>query len=493
MLITTSLTGDLLAVFLTLVLIIVTYCKWSYQYWERKHLPYLEPQIPFGNVGDSIKEMKHNGWKHGGLYVFTEPNYMVLDLEYVKNIMTKDFQYFVDRSTYYNKKEDPLNAHLLNLGGTKWRNLRTKLTPTFTSGKMKMMFQTLADCQTGLLKRMEKERLTRQPIDIKEVLACFTTEIIGSCAFGLNCKAFEDENSPFRVYGRKVFATSKLQRLKRTIATIFPTLGYLFNISITPKDITNFYLNVVKDTVEYREKNNYNRNDFMQLLIDLKNNKLEGGTSNGGFTLKEVAAQSFVFFLAGFETSSTLMTFALYELARHQEIQDIVREEINEVLRKHNGNVTYDSINDMKYLSQVIDETLRLYPPASLVNRKCIKDYQVPDCDLVIEKGTTVLIPIMGIHYDKDYYPDPEKFDPERFTEENKNARHNYAHIPFGEGPRICIGMRFGLMQTKVGLSCLLKHYKFTVNKRTQEPLKMQPSPLILSAEGEIWLDAEKL
>jgi cytochrome P450 family 6 len=81
-----------------------------------------------------------------------------------------------------------------------------------------------------------------------------------------------------------------------------------------------------------------------------------------------------------------------------------------------------------------------MHPPATQTNRKCLEDYKIPGQDVIIEKGTTVIIPIMGIHYDKEYYPEPEKFDPERFTDENKRLRHNFAHIPFGEGPRNCIG-----------------------------------------------------
>nr|XP_008200098.2 PREDICTED: probable cytochrome P450 6a23 [Tribolium castaneum] len=275
----------------------------------------------------------------------------------------------------------------------------------------------------------------------------------------------------------------------------FPDLARFLKVRAFPKDIGDFFLKVVKDTVNYREKNNFTRKDFMQLLIDLKNNKLVGeeGKSERGLTIEEVAAQSFVFFLAGFETSSTTMTFALYEMAKHQDIQAKVREEIDTVLKKHDGKITYEAIQEMKYMGQVIDETLRKYPPVPFLTRQCVKDYKIPNEDVTIEKGTTVIIPVLGIHYDKDIYPDPEKFDPERFTEENKNARHNYSHIPFGEGPRICIGMRFGLMQSKVGLTSLLKKYKFTVNKKTQEPIKFQVNPFILAAEGEIWLSAEKI
>jgi cytochrome P450 family 6 len=142
---------------------------------------------------------------------------------------------------------------------------------------------------------------------------------------------------------------------------------------------------------------------------------------------------------------------------------------------------------------RIVAETLRKYPPVPFLTRECVKDYKIPDENIIIEKGTTVVLSVLGIHYDEEYYPDPEKFDPERFTEENKNLRHHYSHIPFGEGPRLCIGMRFGLMQTKVGLTSLLKKYKFTVNRKTIEPLKMQVNSFVLAVEGEIWLDAQKI
>lgn len=116
---------------------------------------------------------------------------------------------------------------------------------------------------------------------------------------------------------------------------------------MNPEEET-FFLNMVGDTVEYRKKNNYVRNDFMQLLIDLHND-------NPDFTREQIAAQAFLFFVAGFETSSTTMSFALYELAVNGKIQEKAREEIQKVLEKHNGELTYDALQDMKYLGQIID------------------------------------------------------------------------------------------------------------------------------------------
>lgn len=86
-------------------------------------------------------------------------------------------------------------------------------------------------------------------------------------------------------------------------------------------------------------------------------------------------------------------------------------------------------------------ESLRKYPPAPFITRECVEDYKVPNTDVTIEKGIVVLIPVQNIHYNGDIYENPEVFDPERFNAKNKQGRHQYAHIPFGEGPRICIGL----------------------------------------------------
>ncbi|XP_044261778.1 probable cytochrome P450 6a13 [Tribolium madens] len=506
MFVANSLLGDLIAVFITVGVLITLYFKWTYQYWARRNVPQLEPRIPFGNITESMRgrefvgvtfkkiyqKMKSQKYRHGGIYIFTQPSYFPIDLDYIRNILTKDFQYFVDRPFYVNEK-DPLQAHLLNLSGTRWRNMRSKLTPTFTSGKMKMMFQIMAESQSDLFRRTDKEVKSLEPINIKEILACFTTNIIGSCAFGLDCKALEDENSPFREFGKRIFKTTVFQRFKRTFAATFPDFARFLRLSSGRKENAKFIMDMVESTIDYREKNNYSRNDFMQLMIDLKNNKPKGDHDGKPLTLDEVASQAIVFFAAGFETSSTLMTFAFYELAKNPDIQTKLREEINSVLAKYNNEISYDAIQDMKYLNQVVDETLRLHPPAAQTSRRCIKDYKIPDQDVVIKKGTSVTISILGIHHDPEYYPDPEKFDPERFTEENKSLRHNYAFLPFGEGPRNCIGMRFGLLQSKMGLVALIKNYKFTVNKKTKEPITYQPAHVVLAAQGEIWLNAQKI
>lgn len=145
--------------------------------------------------------MNSKGCKHGGLYITLSPTSLIVDLDYLKNIMARDFHYFDDRGKYYNKKTNPLSARLFAIGGLKWRHLWTKFNPTFTSGKIKMMFQTLVNCVPNLLEKMDSDRGKGIPINIKGT----TTDVIGFCAFGLDCSSYKDENSPFKWYSRRYF------------------------------------------------------------------------------------------------------------------------------------------------------------------------------------------------------------------------------------------------------------------------------------------------
>lgn len=304
----------------------------------------LAPGLLIKSYYDRLKE---NGHRFGGIYNVFNPTLLWIDLELIKNVMMRDFQHFTDRGLFFNQKKDPLSGHLFNLEGKAWKNMRTKLTPTFTSGKMKMMFTTLVACSEGLVKKMDEFADGGEAIDVKEVLGCYTTDIIGSCAFGIECNSFNEETSTFRHYGRKIFETSFIRIASILAIFAFPKFASILGLSVTDKSVRRFFLGAVKETVEYREKNHVIRKDFLQLLLDLR-------AQDDGLTIEEIAAQCFVFFVAGFETSSTTMTFALYELARHKDIQTNVRKEIETVLAKYDGQITYEAIQSMKYLDQVI-------------------------------------------------------------------------------------------------------------------------------------------
>ncbi|XP_044255035.1 probable cytochrome P450 6a23 [Tribolium madens] len=517
-LLSTSVMYDVVAIFTTLTIGVILFFNWKYKYWVNVGLPIFQPTFLLGNTKEVMlgrltfgeqfqifyNKFKANGFKHGGVYLCLQQFYIPVDPGIIKCIMQSDFHHFMNHGNYVDEDSDPLNGHLFNLEDAKWKNMRVKLTPTFTSGKMKMMFQTLVDCTTSLKDIIDETAKNHTPIEIKDILARFTTDIIGSVAFGLNCNSLKNPDDLFRKYGKRIFEVEVIERIKFLMMLLFPEkLLRKFKLRVTKQEVEDFFMKVIRDTVDYREKNNIYRKDFLHLLIQLKNRGTvsddssltndQQKTDEKGLTMNELAAQAFVFFLAGFETSSTTMTFALYEIANNPHIQEKLREEVNTVLKKHNDELTYDAMMEMTYMEKNIYETLRKYPPLPVLTRKCNKDYTIPNTSIQLKKGDMVGISALGLHKDPDYYPDPEKFDPERFSEENKSKRPDFTWIPFGEGPRLCIGMRFGLLQTKVGLTTILKNYKIKLNSKTKVPLIMDKKSFISSAEGGVWLDVDKL
>ena len=433
----------------------------AYKYWARKGVPTIKPKFPLGNtntllpqgfsVGPVSKtfydELKREGHKFGGVYLVTTPNLVVVDPDYVRDILSKDFQYFADRGFYHNKKTDPLIANLFVIDSDDWKNLRVKLTSTFTSGKMKTMFHSVVECANYMKEAMVKS--IGQDIDMKETVGRYTTDVIGTCAFGIECNSFKHPDAEFRAMGRELFTFNFRRAIKSFIAINFPKLAMQLSLRISVEKVGNFFRKVVTDTVKLRQEENIHRNDFLQLLINLQ--------ESTNFTHDEMTAQVISFFIAGFETSATTMNFGLYELARNPDIQKKLREEICQVLDKHDNKLTYESLSEMKYLAQVLDgeychfwrkiakklfftETLRMYPPLPTLNRRCTKDYTLRDTNVVLEKGTRVLISALGLQMDPEFYPNPKKFDPDRFSEESKKMRHPFVYLPFGDGPRNCIG-----------------------------------------------------
>ncbi|XP_058449379.1 uncharacterized protein LOC131429329 [Malaya genurostris] len=491
---------------ITVISLAIWYVRKKFSYWESRDVPFIKPRFPFGNlqaIGRRVhssqlmtrfyREMKG---KHpfGGIFFFTNPVALALDLEFVKNVLVRDFQYFHDRGMYYNEKDDPISGHLFNIEGTKWTNLRKKLIPTFSSGKMKMMCPTIVTVAERFRDCVEKSIGMHSEVEMKDLLARFTTDVIGTCAFGIDCNSLNDPDAEFRKMGKKVFELPSGRILKFFFMATFKELAKKVHIKGTEDDVSAFFFKVVQETIEYREKNNVQRNDFMNLLIQLKQKGEldESGENVGTLSLNEVVAQAFVFFLGGFETSSTTMSYCLYELSLNEDIQDKARQCVKDAVAKH-GGLNYDAVMDMDYIEQCINESLRKYPPGANLIRSVTKDYLVPDTDTIFKKGMSVMIPVYAIHHDAEYYPDPERYDPERFSIDESAKRKPFTFMPFGEGPRICIAARFGLLETKIGLATLLLNFSFSRCSKSVVPLVISPKHAVLTPAGGLWLKVDKL
>jgi len=346
-----------------------------------------------------------------------------------------------------------------------------------------MMFDILNGISDKFVGVIGQESSILDEIEMRGWTQRLTIDNIGNVAFGIEPNCIEVRNSEFEQKSRRIIETTLFETLKFIFATEFPELGRKLGMVLLPKDITSFFLKAFVDAIKYRENNEINRNDFVKLLLGMKDI----------YTIEELAAEAFLVFIGGFETSSTLMTFTLYELALNPDIQERLREEITTGIEENDGKLTYDMLFGFKYLDMVINESLRKYPPIPVQFRKATKDYHIPHSKLVIPKGTVVQINSFSVQRDPEYFPDPEKYDPERFNEENIKNIRPFTNLPFGDGPRNCLGMRFGLMQSKMGIAKIIKNFIVTPTKKTPIPVKFVPPNPFLAPVGGMCLNLTKV
>ena len=259
------------------------YLKYVYTYWRKRDVPFLEPRFPTGNALDIILSRKSmgeiykdfytklSGNKFAGLYQIHRPLVLLIDPDLIKNFLVRNFEHFQDHGFPVDEDNDPLAASLLRLNGDKWKTVRSKLSSAFTVGKLKMMFHNLVECGQELEKYFEEPASREHIIELKDILARYTTDVIASCAFGIQCNCLRNPEAEFRRWGRKLFDPSVSQNLRDILYFMAPNLAIALKVTINPPDITKFFMKVVEETVGYRERNNVTRNDFMQLLIQLKN------------------------------------------------------------------------------------------------------------------------------------------------------------------------------------------------------------------------------
>ncbi|XP_055610461.1 probable cytochrome P450 6d5 [Uranotaenia lowii] len=501
-------------VFLLLVIVILTgyvLNRRALKYWSSRGIPQLSPSIlvgDFGNVyrrlgvpetwSDLYEQSKH--FPLVGLYLSVHPVLMINDPELIRNVLGRDFEHFHDRGIDVNEKEDPLSGHMFALSGEKWRQLRSKLTQAFSSGRLKGMLPIVIQKATVLQEYVERSSKCGKTLEMKDLSNRFLLDVISSVAFGVENDLINNPKDIFSVMVSRVLHPSLKNIMRLGCTFFFPKIKRTLGFKFIDQDVEDFFVNMVDQTLEYREKNQVFRKDMMQLLIQLRNSGLismdddswdvKVSDTNKNMTIYEVTAQMLLFIFAGFETSASTISYCLFELSRNPDLQERAQSEIDSVFSKSNGEPNYESLAQLKFLEGCVFETLRKYPPLSFLNRECIKDYQVPGTDITVEKGTQVVISLLGLQRDPNFFPEPDRFNPNRFGEQGLKTDKPY--LPFGFGPRGCTGIRMGLMITKMSLAMLLSKFEFRLasDDFMNKELKFDKSTMTLSPVGGINLVA---
>ncbi|XP_035447005.2 cytochrome P450 6B2 isoform X7 [Spodoptera frugiperda] len=490
---------------LSLVIIVLCICLYYYftrtfNYWKKRNVRGPKPTVFFGNIKDAALRKKNHGIviqeiydmfpneKVVGIYRMTSPTLLVRDLDIIKHIMIKDFDAFTDRGLDFSNRG--LGQNLFFADGHTWTALRSRFTPIFTTGKLKNMFYLINEGADNFVDYVSTECQVKEDFEVVSLLQTYTLSTISSCAFGISYDSLNDKIETLKIVDKILARPSHALELDM----LYPGLLKSLNLSIFPREVQQFFKNLVDLIITQRNGKPSNRNDFMDLILELREMGEINSTKHGNttkpieITPEVMASQAFTFYLAGYETSATTMSYMLYQLAKDQDIQSKLRAEIDKITQANNGEITYETIKEMKYLNKVFDETLRMYSIVEPLQRKATRDYQIPGTDLVIEKDTIVLVSPRGIHYDEKYYDNPEVFNPDRFDPEVAGNRHPCAYLPFGIGQRNCIGIRFGKLQSQLCIAKILSKFEVVPSKNTPKKLEIEPDRVLIGPKGGLRL-----
>ncbi|XP_064489995.1 cytochrome P450 3A41-like [Ornithodoros turicata] len=482
--------ASLLVLAATYILIWVLHRRRVHQLFARYGIPGPKPELLWGNYrqlqGDKIKVVDQWIREHGKVFGFFEGEksfLMVTDVDLIKQCFVKEAQIFSDRPRFPLNAE-PFSSSLLLLRGDEWKRVRTMLNPCFSAAKIKPLMPIVDQCTDTFVKVLDDHVAKNKAVDIDIAAQALTLDIIAKAALAFEVNCQEDTSDHLLQAIRAFFRREHNIAVQMAIA--FPILSSFFSVCYPLTEHGKFVDRIVDNVravIDLRKQNKNSRApDLVQAMLDVRAEAEEEDNSQKQAVLEDrhVLANSFLFLTAGFDTTASSLTFTVYCLAKYPEEQEKVYAELSKLIPSGEG-FTYDNVRELKYLDAVVNESLRMYPSVALfTSRACGEDVTI--MDRRIPAGTNVLIPTWQLHHDPELWSDPWDFKPDRFLQEEFNPT---AFLPFGLGPRICIGKRLALLELKVALCKLLRKYSVTLSETVSEPLQLSiPTSLLHARDG---------
>ncbi|KAF9801129.1 hypothetical protein SFRURICE_005723 [Spodoptera frugiperda] len=493
-------------IFLLLVTIYLKYVE-IYSFWRKKGVigptpyPFVGNYAPFifGRLSEAdllrkIYEQYPNE-RFVGMYKGVRPVLLLRDPELIKLVMVKDFKYFSDRCI---EQTLQLAKSVFTLkGNEEWHAKRKLMTPLYTSSKLSKILPCIQKSADNYAKYVNYLINNNIDHEIHNLQSKFMLQNVGILTFGVEIDPFfgdnELETALIETTINPHLINSPLHIANYVCPSLLKMLAPLFRI-IYLRRLMSFGHYITSLINKPRDDNDMSH-IFLNHMVNLKsrdekvlNSKLHAIVNN-----TDIIEQTLTIALASYETPSILSGMILHELALHQDIQEKCYQEITSVFEKHNGQLSLQALNEMKYLDMVYEEALRLHPMSHVLDRRPTAKYTLPDTNLTVDKNVFIFIPTHGLQLDPKYYEDPCKFDPDRFLPENKDKITSYTYLPFGFGPRACLGIRASKVLVLSNISLFLKRFKVSPSSKTKTVLKLDPKRLLTTVPlGGIWMKIEQ-
>ncbi|XP_047327300.1 cytochrome P450 CYP72A219-like [Impatiens glandulifera] len=394
------------------------------------------------------------------------PHVIITEPELIKEIMSKHF-------IFQKPKQHPL-AMLVATGTAtynhdKWTKHRRIVNPAFHLEKLKNMLSAFYESCSEMTNAWEKSiKEFGEEIDVWPQIKTLSADVISRTAFG---SSYEE--------GRKIFQLQREQIELLQALAFFHIPGYRFlptkvnrRMKQIAKEMNDLLMGLIDKRLEAIKDGKGNNNDLLAILlesnlkeIDQLKEKGEKSTNvKGGMNIQDVIGESKLFYLAGQETTASLLVWTMVLLSKHQDWQIRARDEILQAFG-NNGTPDFNGLSHLKIVTAILYEVLRLYPPLVSITRVLLEDTKLGP-STVLPKGVTVSIPIYLLHHDKEIWGDDvNEFNPERFVEGvSKATKSQVSYFPFGWGPRICIGQNFALLEAKMALVMILQRFSLELS-----------------------------
>jgi cytochrome P450 len=394
---------------------------------------------------DPLNFTTENMQRYGGLVhlkLAKYDGYQVTEPDLLQQIMTTDSRIWHKSIVYKGILADYLGDGLLISDGDFWRRQRKLMQPTFHTKRI----QAYAEAMVDYTQRMLADWQVGQVRDIDAEMMRLTLFIVGKTLFDVELK--NDSDKIAVALGNMLHDIMDEARSLVNLPDWIPT-----PLRMRKQRTIQMLQDVIMPIIEERRTSTEDRGDLLSMLL------LARDYDGNGMTDAQIRDEALTIVLAGHETTANALTWALYLLAQNPGVEAKLQQEVDRVLA---GSIpALDDLKQLPYTEMVLKEAMRLYPPAWSVSRQTQEATEL--AGYPIRRKSMVIISIYAAHRDKRFFPNPEKFDPERFTPENEAQLHKYAYLPFGGGPRVCIGNAFAMMEARLILASIVQRYRLSL------------------------------